>query len=459
MSAVKTYFRSFQNLFVPEIKNISENIYKYGLNDLLPNKLIEYINNSGISKRCVNKVSSYIQADGFDDEATKTLKVNDKQTADSLLSLIAFDLSYFKGFALNVGRDSNGKVVSAKHVPFQCVRKTLQGDFQVNLTKGTRDYKRDANVYYAAYSGQQITQTQLSEQIQRYKTAGEILYCYLQTPDNAQYPVPDYYSAIEDVITSAEIQRYDLEGVMNGFVPSAILTLIGKTDNTTKDSNGYTARDYQQFALEEFTGHSKNEEGLSGRNRLIVFEAATQAEVPSLQAFDAKAILDAANTKRDVIERAVCRSFGVHPVLVGYSDAAILGNTQSITNASLELANNVNALQRLIERSLKLLFPDNDWKLSAFKPVNYIPDIAYSKLTDTEIRALFGYEELVVDGVGSEKLLSEKLGVGGTQSLVSIINDPVMTVESKRASLELLFGLSPEDAMKLVPDAVIKPVA
>ena len=222
------------------------------------------------------------------------------------------------------------------------------------------------------------------------------MYCYLPTPDNPQYPVPDYYASIEDVLTSAEIQRYDLEAVMNGFVPSAILTLVGKTDNTTKDANGRTARDYQEDALASFTGHDKNEEGLSGRNRLLVMEAATKEEIPVLQTFDAKAILDASNSKRDVIERAVCRSFGVQPVLVGYSDAAVLGNTQSIANASLELANNVNALQRLIERTFTILFPQVEWKLSAFKPVSYIPESVYQYLTEDEIRALYGYKSKVI---------------------------------------------------------------
>ena len=392
----KTYARSFVNLFAPELINTSENIYKYGNADLLPNNLIKYLNNSGVAKRCANKVASYIQADGWDGEAAKKLKVNDKQTADEILSPIAFSDSYFAGFVLNIGRDATGKVVSAKHVPLQWMRKTLRGDFLINPTKGTKNYKKDKNVYYPQFAGYQITPTELAAQIKQYGNIGEIGYFYIETPDNPHYSIPDYYASIEDVLTSAEIQRYDLEAVMNGFVPSAILTLVGKTDNTTKDANGRTARDYQEEALASFTGHDKNEEGLSGRNRLLVMEAATKEEIPVLQTFDAKAILDAANSKRDVIERAVCRSFGVHPVLVGYSDAAVLGNTQSIANASLELANNVNALQRLIERTFTILFPQVEWKLSAFKPVSYIPESVYQYLTEDEIRALYGYKSKVI---------------------------------------------------------------
>ena len=96
-----------------------------------------------------------------------------------------------------------------------------------------------------------------------------------------------------------------------------------------------------------------------------------------------------------------------------------------------------------------------DWSITSLKPINYIPTEAYSYLTDAEIRALYGYEPLKIEGVGEQKLLAEKLGVGGTQSLTAIISDPNLSIESKRATLELLFGLTPEDTAKLVPDVKV----
>lgn len=446
--------RKILSLFVPAYEDKSQNIYRFGEDNFLPQKFIRYINDSGTAKRCANEVAKYIQADGFAATATKALIVgqNKKFKADDLLALTAYDLSYFKGFAWNIGRDpQTGKVISVDHIPFQCVRKTLAGDFLINLTIGSPYYKKSANKYYPAFGGAQMPLPQLLAQMKEYGKCGEILYAYESTPDNPHYPIPDWFAAWEDVRTSSELQKFDLEAVLNGFVPGAILTTVGKVDDVTKDANGKTDKDRQEEALEGFTGNAKTSDGLSGRNGLLVLNAPTKDEIPSLQTFDAKAIIDASNSKRDAIERSVCRLFGVHPVLIGHSDAAVLGNQQAMANASLQLNLYVNPLQRLIERSLKECFPAVDTAITQFKPINYIPTEVYGKLTDDEIRGLFGFPKSEVDN-SDVKLLSEKLGVGGTDSLTKILVDPALSIPQKRATIQILFGISEQDSIKLVPE-------
>lgn len=446
------YFQGIRNLFVPVTEDKSQNIYRYGHDNLLPNKLIKYVNDSGVAKRCINKVTSYIAADGFKEPTTKTFKVNQKQNADEILQSIAYDVAYFKGYALKVGRERSGKIAWVKHIPFQIIRKTLQGDFLVNPTYGTKEFKKDKGEYYPAFLGEQVSPAQLAEQAKKYGTKPEIFYCYEETPDNPHYPVPDYYAGIEDIRTSSRIQQFDLNMVMNGFKPTSILTLVGTVDDKTKDSTGRTPKDYLYEEIESFTGNRPNADGETSEGGILVMEAKTKDEIPSLQTFDVKAILDSSNNKREVIDRTVCRLFGVHPVIVGFSDAQILGNTQSIANASIELNNNVNSLQRMVERGMKILYPDLDWTLTAFTPVNFIPTEVLQDLTQDERRALYGYEALVVEGTENKPLLVEKLGVGGTQSFTSILADTNLTGEQKRAALQLLFGITPEDTLKLIPE-------
>lgn len=386
----KAYLRQFVDLFVPVLEDKSNHIYKYGHDNLLPNKLIQYINDSGVAKRAVNKVATYIGADGFVDEAAKVFKINDKQTAEQLLELVKYDLAYFNSFSLLIGRDAYGNISSVKHIPFQYVRKTLQGDFLVNTTLGSKDYKKDKNIYYAPFFGQKATPQDMMLLNSKYKNSGEIFYSFYETPDNPHYPVPDYYASIEDVRTSSELQKFDLEASLNGFVPSALLTIVGEVDNKVKDDWGKTSQDYLNETLETFTGKIKDADGLSNRNALMVLSAKNKDEIPNLQAFDAKAIIDASTSKREAIERSVCRLFGVHPVLVGFSDAAILGNTQAISNASLELNNNVNPLQRMFERAMKIFYPTVDWAITKFTPVNYISNELYAVMTEDEKRALAG---------------------------------------------------------------------
>lgn len=446
----KFFKGKIQNLYVPTTEDKSQNIYRYGQDNLLPNKIIKYINDSGISKKCAVKVSTYVSGDGWADESSAQLKVNSRQTANDLLRDVANDVSYFKGFALKIGRRLDGSIAFVEHMPFQIVRKTLRGDYLINPTYGLEGFKKDEGKYYPAFNGIKITPAQIAKNKKEYENRPEILYVYESTPDNPHYPVPDFYSGIEDLRTSSRIQQYDLNMVMNGFKAAAILTLIGVSDDKTKDDTGRTQRDYLFEELEQFTGMNPNSNGETSEGGIFVFEAKTKDEVPSLQTFDVKAILDASNTKRETIDRAVCRLFGVHPVLVGFSDAQVLGNTQSIANASLELGVNVKPLQRMIEQAFKTLYPDNSWDISEFMPINYVPESVYSKLTDNEIRELYGYAPLESNNT-DEKLLVERLGVGGTQAFTTILADAVMTPEQKRATLKILFGLDEEKVNELLP--------
>ena len=61
-------------------------------------------------------------------------------------------------------------------------------------------------------------------------------------------------------------------------------------------------------------------------------------------------------------------------------------------------------------------------------------------------------ESLVsADAEANELLLAQKLGVGGTQSMVSIVQDPALTDEQKKAMLKLLFGFTDEELSSLFP--------
>lgn len=438
----------YTNMFVPEIKNESKGIYSFGKTNQLPNNLMKWVLDSGTAKRAVSKRASYISADGFVEESAANFKVNAIQTADKILTEIAGYQSYFKGFALHVKRSAEG--IQVRTIPFQDIRKRLDGSFSYNPTYSAAKFDQSKEQIISAFKGvRPLTDFELNE----IRANGELIYAYHRNADNPQYPIPDYYAGIEDIRTSSELQKFDFESVTNAFLPSAILTLVGNLDDSQKDESGKTEKDYFDETLEQFTGNVKNAEGKSGRMRLMVTTARTKDEIPSLQTFDAKAIVDASNTKREVIDRAVCRLFGVNPALVGFSDAAILGNQQALANASNEMCNDVISDQQLVTEIFAMLYPEiTNWDITSFKPVSFIPDKILTDLTPTERRALIGYSELPSLTTG-ESLLSERLGVGGTQSLVGILTDATLLPPQKIAALEILFGIPHDDAIKLVSAA------
>jgi hypothetical protein len=386
----KSFFRTlpFVNMWVPEIKNESKGIYLFGKDNLLPNKLLKWVLDSGTAKRAAAKRAAYIAADGFLDETAANLQVNPFQTADKILTEIALYCAYFKGFTLHVKRKEKIEIYVK---PIQCIRKKLDGNFVYNPSLSTLKVDQKQEIVIKNFLGiRPITQDELNS----IQANGELIYAYHRSADNPQYPIPDYYAGIEDIRTGAELQRFDLESVTNAFLPSAILTIIGGIDDETEDEEGLTEKDRLDDCLDEFTGNVKDSEGRSRRMSLAVLTARTKDEVPVLQTFDAKAIIEASNTKRDLIDRAQSRLFGVHPMLLGFADPAGLGNQQAMANASNELNNDVLSDQQLITEIFAMVYPNINWDISTFRPIQFIPDRILDDLTSDERRALVGFAPL-----------------------------------------------------------------
>lgn len=376
---------SFVNAFVPDLVNKTTETYLYGTDNKLPNQLISWIADSGVATRAIGKLAEYIASDGFTNEASAKFKVNASQTADSLLQEQSMYAAYFNGVAFHVGR-KGGKVSSVRAIPFQCLRKKQNGTFLYNETFGQPKYDKSKDIIYPSYKwGDLPTELITSD----YYKNGEILYVWRKSPLNSYYPIPDYYAGIFDIMTSTEISKMDYELSVNGFMPSAIINVCGDIDDSNKDAEGKTEADYYREDFKVFTGQEKDESGKGSRFKAMLQFAKTADERTTIETIDIKSILDASNSKKDLIERSVARLIGVHPVLLGYSDAAVLGNTQALANASIELNKVVNPLQRMITDAFGMLYPKMDWGISEYTPINYVDASLYQYMTEDEIRNIF----------------------------------------------------------------------
>lgn len=404
----KSKVYSFVNLYVPQLVHTkSKSILNYGVNNLFPNELLKTLAESGTATSCVEKLSQFIDADGFQDESSSNLMVNEKQTADGLLTEISSAIATFSGFSLFVRRTADGKINSVEYIDFELIRKTKDGNFIYNKYYGTEWYKESEDTKYPAFKGVNITREDFAKQIQEFGSVGEIIYSFKQQAGKRIYPIPSYYAGIEDIKTDAELSKFEYETAVNSFVTSAILTIVGEVDNKTKDDRGKTDQDYLDDTLQEFTGAIKNSKGHSGRNKLTVLSAKTREEVPVLQNFDTKAIMDAASGATDRVARKVARLFGVPSFLVGL-DGSTGFNTKMIVD-QIDLFNkNINGIQRQISEVFETLYPSLDWTITTFKPIGYVDSEVYAKLTDDEIRAIAGYKPLVknVETNESDKIIT-----------------------------------------------------
>lgn len=363
--------RTFKNILPVTTEKKGDGYFRYGWNDNLPLELIEAINNSGVAKKAAKKYAEYIQADGFVSPVASGFKVNSKQTADKFVGIVATSWSYFNAVVIHVSRLGNGRVGKSEVMPLQKFRRGINGTWYYNPTIQTDKYRRDAWVELQDFQGEVATFEAMDINVKHFGGRGEILYVYNGNPfDSGHYGLPDYLAAFEDLKTSSELSKMDYEAVLNGFVLGGIMTFSG-VNETTEGEDGLTDRQRVEEAMTQFTGLQKNKDGLTSRFGVLAHFVETPEQAPTYTATDPKPILEASNTKRDIIERSICRLFGVHPVLLGYSEAAVLGNTNAIEQARKELREAVKPVQGLIEETMATMYGSSiDWTLSEYGIVN-----------------------------------------------------------------------------------------
>jgi len=363
--------RTFKNILPVTTEKKGDGYFRYGWNDNLPLELIEAINNSGVAKKAAKKYAEYIQADGFVSPVASSFKVNSKQTADKFVGIFATSWSYFNAVVIHVSRLGNGRVGKSEVMPLQKFRRGINGTWFYNPTIQTDKYRRDAWVELQDFQGEVATFEAMDINVNHFGGRGEILYVYNGNPfDSGHYGLPDYLAAFEDLKTSSELSKMDYEAVLNGFVLGGIMTFSG-VNETTEGEDGLTDRQRVEEAMTQFTGLQKNKDGLTSRFGVLAHFVETPEQAPTYTATDPKPILEASNTKRDIIERSICRLFGVHPVLLGYSEAAVLGNTNAIEQARKELREAVKPVQGLIQETMATMYGNNiDWTLSEYGIVN-----------------------------------------------------------------------------------------
>jgi hypothetical protein len=385
----KTFTRVFKNLLPKTYENKSEGYHKFGWNDNLPLEIIEAINNSGVAKKAAKKYAQYIEADGFAHENAAKFKVNKDETADSILSKIGVSFSYLFSCAYHVSRKLDGSVHEAKVMPMQKLRKKLNGNWCYNETIGTEKFDKSKWVDLQNFQGTIAPLSALEINKNEFGGRGEIYYIFDGNPfDSDIYAIPDFVASIEDLKTSSEISKMDYEAVLNGFVLGGVMTFVGDFESQQKGEDGLTQRERIEASMEQFTGLRKNNDGLTSRFAVLTNFVSTPEQAPVYTGNDPKPILEASNTKRDIIDRAVCKLWGIHPVLLGFTEASVLGNDKAIAQASMMLKQSVNPIQRLITQSFENMFGTQiDWTISEVKD-NYIEPALLADMTPEERRNL-----------------------------------------------------------------------
>jgi hypothetical protein len=339
----------------------NRNYYTYGEGDNLLNQMVAIVNDSGTAKSCIRKLTQFTQANGLVDANLGASLANALQSHNSAISELALIVSYFKCSSFRVLYDNQGNPARFYPVPTQYFRRSGRRYFLYNDVMGEENYRKIDDKYLQIFDRLEAPQSRLARvnnQIEKYgEQFGDVVYHFTKGVGLYQdvYPVPDYYSGIDDIESDAAISRLEKRNIKKGWRTPVIVS-TGPIDNKVEDDHGKTE-------LAKFNENMKKFAGEDAAYALHLY-GATKETIPTVTTINIAEILDQTDKATDRLGRKVCRHMGVPPILVGFSTPGQLGNNQELKNTMSLFKMTVVESQDLIKESLKLVWPDKNWDLT-----------------------------------------------------------------------------------------------
>jgi hypothetical protein len=363
-------------------RNLVEDITNYDLDNAYPQRVKEYAKASSNAMRCLRTRSRFIVGRGFRDKVFYKAKVNRLgQTADQLLrQLVKESFSHFDSFVWLIRYNANFKVVEVLNVDFEWVRNGLP-DYENQVVKHAvyddwdrKLYKNKNNLNIKYYDKFNPNPDVIKKQVERAggwsKWKGQIL--YVSPVPLYKYPEAIYDSVLDDILTDAEIKRYDLRTATDDF--SATKVYYHPTELSTKpdpdDPEGLSPWERKAQQLRGF-------QGANGSRMVMVDNAELGFEY--FKNLDVSNSHDKYLNISERVKNSIRELFCIPPVLVGEEMSAGLANDSVMKNAYEMYSSDTEAERYTIEEAFKIVF-------SLFKhPINTTGDFSIEPLKWTGV--------------------------------------------------------------------------
>lgn len=444
----------------PENKSLG--ILNYDFDNRYTQRVEDIVNDSGTATTCLRLFSRFVMGGGVKDPEFYKARINSKGlTVDKFLRKIIKSKGTFNGIAAHINYNALMQKVEINFLPFGYCRLVGEsneehaGKIAVYDDWGMtqkKSIKKQEIIWINQYNPETVLQeVEIAGGWENYK--GQVFYW---TPEGMEYPLCPFDSVLEDMITEAQLKRFKNSTASTNFLASHIL-ITGKAE-TTIDENGNEISSGDGLAenIKEFQGGD-------GAARMLWLERESNEENIDLKKVDIQNYDGLYEYTENSSRDNIIKNRLIPPVLL-LRVAGSLGSSKEIADAT-DYYNAITADDRLeIEEILKELFSNFHYDICPSKDFSIIP-LKYNKqitqeyfpyYTKNEIRTANGDEE-ATDIKSDVTLLAVTLGVGGTQSLQSILTDPILTPEQKKGSLKILFRLTEEQTNEMLgikPDTI-----
>lgn len=427
----------------------------YGDNNDYTKYLIDLFNRNAEHNAIISGKTNYIAGKGLyvDDvedieEAAKLEKflsyANRYQDWNEILKKITLDFELFNGYALQCVYGKGGKIVDVYHLEFSKVRLSKCGkkafycnDWSVRQPETTEAFKT-----FDLYNDEQ-------------KTGSSILYYKVNRPTSVPYgdiyPIPDYVGCTADIETDINITAFHFSNAANGMTAQALLTFF----------NGEPTDEDKRMIKKLF---EKNHTGPNKAGSVIfnfVDENQKGAELTNLSASDLDKQFEVLSKR--LLQKIFTGHKVTNPILFGIMQEGKLGSRQELIEAWEHFTKTYIDIRRPHVLNTVQFFAKKQGLQYEYIEIEELEPIGLEvPLSDAEVAASLSFDEkrqLIAKKYGIELTaieddrdrrlpLASKLGVGGTSSLLQVVQLPI-PAQQKVSILTGVFGVSLKKAWEI----------
>lgn len=254
-----------------------------GVDNLYPERVDRFINNSVTAKTCAKIMATYLTGNGFgEDNDKKIVNSVEKTTLQKFTSQIARNISKQRGVFIHVKYNLNFKPDSYKVLPYNSCRLGKKDDNKYNGKIGVSDdwenaNLRDTNVIFIDVfnNDEKVVENQinsqtgdnLKEKLEQYK--GQILYFNLD--DEYIYALSQVDSVLKDCDSEAQASLYKNRSLRKGYMGQKAIVTKPLADSI----DDYDSKESYHIALSErdnFIKTFKDSMGAENQGGINLFE-------------------------------------------------------------------------------------------------------------------------------------------------------------------------------------------
>jgi hypothetical protein len=401
-------------------------IEPYDADNMYPQRYRNAVNASGTATACTNLLAKHLRGRGYKNEDVENLIVNSKgQTLGALHKLICQDRALYLGYCFHVQYNALLEVVGLHHVPFEQVRLSMPDERGIissakiysdwALEKGRSiDEKKIKEVdFFSVYPEDAVAQIEKAGGFDLWN--GQLF--YFSEEGFLTYPKAVADPVFEDIISDAGIKIYKNRQIITGWMCDYILVYKGEFKDDTE--------------REEFSARVNDHVGFDRSHKILVVEAPTADDVPELKKLESADNDEKFQKTEESVRENIIRAFIQPKALHSISVVGSLGLSKEIEEAK-EIYDERTADER-IQISKIFEAPLSNW----FEP---IPE----KEDTFEVVAITGNRKQ------DTRTLADIIGVGGLQSMQSVLESTNLSNEQKINFMVEAFSLSIEKASAIV---------